>query len=309
MGTMKIFIVVQEAEKLFTPEQLERIRAAGEVTIIETVQPLRDIPALLAGTEDRIVAIDPDSCDWSVTGEDIAAIPGLTAIVGQSTSFNWIDTARAAELGIPVVNNPGFSTVAVAEWTVSAALALARRLPLVMKDGWKLHFTAHRGMELRGRTAGVIGLGDIGTAVAEDLTGLGMDVRYWSKNSRDERFTFTELPQLMESCDVIVTAMARNAETAELVTEELLGKMRPTAMFIRTGFPSHHETLLRMVKEGRIFGYAFEDDAPASHAHDGNVWVTPHLAWLTEESIARNAAQWTEAIVAAANGDYANKVN
>ncbi|MEK7615543.1 MAG: NAD(P)-dependent oxidoreductase, partial [Patescibacteria group bacterium] len=190
---MKIFIVSPVAHKLFRGEQLDQLGSVGEVIVSDTVQPLRQVPGLLVGDEERILAIDPDACNWSVENETIKQIPNLKAIILQTTSFSWIDGAFAKSLGIPVMNLPGFSARAVTEWTTMAALALSRKIPLLIKSDWKLHFENHQGYELKGKTAGVIGLGHIGIAVAENLQGLGMSVCYWSKHSRDDRFTFTDL--------------------------------------------------------------------------------------------------------------------
>lgn len=297
---MKIFLVRTQIDKLFTPDQLGELRAAGDLVTVETVQPFGEIPGLFDGDEERVLAIDPDSCDWTVPNVDLDRIPNLRAVVLSTTSFSWVDVAHLKERGIPVATCPGFSSVAVAEWATMATLMLARKMPLVIKGGWKLDFEAHRGFELRGKTAGVVGLGRIGKAVAENCAGLGMRVRYWSRQTRDERFAFTELVPLMAESDVIVLCLERNAETAQLLTDDLLHSMKPTAIFIRTGFPPNHDLLLKMVAEGALYGYGFDDDRPNFDARTGNVFASPPLGWLTNESVAKSAEMWTEAILRSA---------
>lgn len=277
--------------------------------MIDSIRPLKEVTELISGEEKRILAIDPDFCQWKITNEDIDSIPNLKTIVLQTTSFSYLDIAHCKERGITVVNLRGFSSLAVAEWAVMAALNLARKIPLLMKANWKLDFTEHRGYELRGKTAGVIGLGRIGKLIAENCKGMGIQVKYWSRETRDDRFTYSDLAELMSSADVIFLALPRNDETASLLTDDLLRSMEKTAIFVRTGFPPNHDLLLTMVKNGDLYGYAFDEDESKFYEYDGNVWATPPNAWLTDESVSRNADQWVEAILQATKGEFPNAVN
>ncbi len=306
---MKVFLLSPIAHQLLSDEQIEQLQSAGELVIINKIKPIQELPDLTSGDEDRILAIDPDFCQWKITNEDINKIPKLKAIVLQTTSFSYIDIAYCKEKGISVVNLRGFSSLAVAEWAIMAALNLARKIPLLIQDGWKLNFNKHKGYELRGKTAGIIGLGRIGRLVAENCMGIGMKVNYWSRQTRDDRFTFSEISDLMSSCDVIFLALPRNEETSVLLTEELLRSMKKSTIFVRTGFPPNHELLLRMIKDGDLYGYAFDEDESTFGECQGNVWASPPNAWLTNESTNSNAEQWVDAIVRAVNGDYTNAVN
>ncbi len=270
---------------------------------------MQELHDLISGDEDRILAIDPDFCKWKITNDDIDRIPNLKAIILQTTSFSYLDVAYCRQKGISVMNLRGFSSLAVAEWAMMAALNLARKIPLLIKNGWKLDFNKHKGYELRGKTAGVIGLGRIGKLVAENCKGIGMEVKYWSRRTRDERFALTELSALMASSDVIFLALPRNDETAVLLTEPLLRSMKKSAIFVRTGFAPNHELILQMIKDGDLYGYAFDEDESTFNECDGNVWASPPNAWLTNESTMRNAEQWVDAIVRAIKGEYLTLVN
>jgi lactate dehydrogenase-like 2-hydroxyacid dehydrogenase len=85
--------------------------------------------------------------------------------------------------------------------------------------------------------------------------------------------------------------------------------MKKSAIFVRTGFPPNHELLLQMIKDGDLYGYAFDEDESTFNERHGNVWASPPNAWLTEESTTRNAEQWVDAIVQATEGDCPNTVN
>lgn len=229
---MKIFLLSPNAETLFTAGQLERLKRAGELIVQKDPVLFDRVAGLTTGKENKILAIDPDFCDWKLPGAVIDKIPNLRAVVLQTTSFSWIDSDYIGKKSIPVVNLRGFSSIAVAEWATMTAFCLARRIPLVAKDGWKQDYVKHRGVELRGKTAGIVGLGNIGMAIAENCQGLGMRVRYWSKNSMDERFKKVSLKTLIKTSDVIFPAVAQNEETKGLITDAMLKSMKKTAIFV-----------------------------------------------------------------------------
>lgn len=204
----------------------------------------------------------------------------------------------------------GFSKIAVAEWATMMVFALARKLPTIIKDEWNQDYSKHQGIELRGKTAGIIGLGNIGRSLAENMAGLGMKVQYWSKNTRDDRFEFTEIEELLKTSDVIIPTVAQNEETQGMITDEMLRSMKKTAIFASVIHNVYnHDLLLQMVADGNLYGYGFEESKPTMNKHQGNVWAGPEFAWCTEDSMRKNAKQWIEGIIKATNGNFTNQVN
>lgn len=307
---MKIFILSPNYETLFTEDEKNLLKNAGELIIQKEVIPFDSVEGLMTGTEDRVLAIDPDFCDWKVPNEVIESIPNLKVIVLQTTSFSWLDVDFAKLTNIPVVNLRGFSSIAVAEWATMMMLNLARKIPLVIKDSWQQDYVKHQGIELRGKTVGVIGLGNIGTAVAENCAGLGMKVQYWSKTSNDERFKAVDLETLMKTSDVVIPCVAQNEETQGLITDEMIKSMKKSAMFISDIHNVYnHNLILEMVADGKLYGYGFEDSKAKIEDFRGNVWAGPELAWCTQDSMRKNAEQWLKGILEAVKGNYGNQVN
>lgn len=309
---MKIFIISPNADKMLTKEHHKVLNAAGEVTIFSEIKPFDKLTELYDGDEPRIVAIDPDFSDWKFPNEVIDKIPNLKAICLQTTSFSWVDVKHAAEQDIPVVDLRGFSSIAVAEWATFMALAVARRVPQVIKDGWKLNYEKHRGFELRGKTAGIIGLGSIGTATAENLAGLGMNVKYWSRKSEDARFKKSTLEDVIKTSDAIFVTIAINSDTRGMINDGMLRSIQPTSIFVNitdTNEIYNHQLLLELVADSKVGGYAFEDEKNPFGKYSGNIWNGPALAWCTKESMEKNTNQWVESIVNAAKGRYPTKVN
>lgn len=307
---MKLIIISPNTDTLLTQKHLNALNAVGDVVLVNKIRPIEEVTELYEGDEPRVVAIDPDFSDWTFPNEVIDKIPNLKAICLQTTDFSWVDAEHAAQKGIIVTDLHGFSSIAVAEWATFMTLAVARRLPLVIKDGWKLDYNKHQGFELRGKTAGIIGLGRIGTAIAENMAGLGMKVQYWSKHSKDDRFNKISLEELLKTSDVILPATAGNAETRSLVSNDMMETIRPTAVVVSIVDPIYNkDRLIELVQSGKIGGFAYEDEKGPMGKHDGNIWNGPALGWCTKESMEKNADQWVESIVNAANGEHPTRVN
>lgn len=306
---MKMIILSPNKETLFPPYLRQKLESAGTVIYVEKIKPLEAVTELFSGSEERILAIDPDFCNWTIPNSVIDAIPRLKAICLQTTSFTWIDVDYCNQVGIPVMNLRGFSTVAVAEWATMMVLNLARKIPLVIKDGWKKDYVRHRGLELRGKVAGIIGLGKIGTAIAENLQGLGMNVQYWSRKTTNNKFKKVLLPDLFKTSDVIAIALAKNPETEKLIPDALLKTIKKTAIFVDVVHEVINNDLVTLLAaSGKIYGYGFESNKPDFDKYKGNIWTGPELAWCTDDSMRKNGEQWAESIVKASKGEYDTRV-
>lgn len=306
---MKVVVLSPNINVLFSPDQVAQLKSLGNTVLVDKIKPLEEVTELF-DEEEKIVAIDPDFCEWKVPNEVLDKIPNLKAVCLQTTSFSWVDIKHLAEKNIPVTNLRGFSAQSVAEWAVMMAINLARRVPLLIKDGWKADYTKHQGMELRGKTAGIIGLGNIGTKIAEICEGFGMKVIYWSKSSKNPKYEYAELMQVMGGADFVFPAVANNEETRGMITDEMVNNMKPTASFISVVHQVYnHDLLVSKVKDGALWGYGFETPNPEFNNFEGNVWAGSELAWDTKESFSKNAAQWLESIQKAVQGNYETRVN
>ena len=307
---MKIIVLSPNIKILFTEEQVSLLSKIGELILVEKVQPFENVSALFEKGE-KVVAIDPDFCDWKVPNEIIDKIVDLKAICLQTTSFSWMDINHAKEKNIPVMNLRGFSTEAVAEYAFMMTLLLARKIPVIIKEGWKQDYSKHQGIELKGKTAGIIGFGSIGTRIAELCDGFGMKVVYWSKNSRDPRFELVkDVRTLLCNADVIFPSVAQNNDTNGMITNGMLKMMKKEAIFVSVVHHVYdHALLLDMTANNKIYGYGFEESTATFNNYKGNVMAAPELAWTTDGSMKRNAAQWVESIVKAINRDYLTRVN
>ncbi len=311
---MKAFIFDPLWDDLITDDLQGKLKAGGvELVITKEIAPISSCTELFEGNDERILCVNPDYVGWKLAADDYKNIPNLKAILGAATSFSWIDDSYANTNGITIANIRNFSTQAVAEWAVTMMFNVARQVPRLIKDGFPLDFDKdfmkYRGIELHGKTAAVIGLGHNGTAIAERLKGLGLSVVYWSKNTRNETYEYRELSEIFKTADVILPTYAHNEETDALITDELLSKLKPSAIVIDIIELENKDKVIELVKNGKIFGYGFEAKPNTFDKYEGNIWAAPAYAWVTDGSMNNVMTKWVENMVNAASGKFPNKVN
>lgn len=312
---MKAFIFDPLWDELITDELFSKLTSNGiEPIITKEIAPLKDCAELFEGNDERLLCLNPDYVGWKLDADDYKNIPNLKAIVCASTSFSWIDMSYADVMQIPICNVRNFSTDAVAEWSLTMLLNVARQIPRLIKDGFPLDFDKdfmkYRGVELHGKTVGIVGLGHIGSAIADRCAGLGMNVTYWSISQKDSNYHHTELADLFQNSDVIFPTLAVNQDTKKLITPSLLSSMKPSAILINV-VPNILDTqyVLNMIKHDRLFGFGYEAEPKTFSNHEGNVWAAPAYAWATNGAMSNSMTKWIENMVDAANGKFMNKVN
>lgn len=312
---MKAFIFDPLWDELITSELEGKLQDSGlEIVVTKQLAPLSACKALFEGEEERILCLNPDYVSWKLTADDYKSIPNLKAILSAATSFSWVDTSYADEKGIPICNIRNFSTQAVAEWAITMMFNLARQTPRLIKDGFPLDFDKdfmkYRGVELQGKTVGIIGMGHIGRAIADRCNGLGMKVIFWSRSPKEALYSSVSLERLMAEADVIFPAMALNDETKSILTDDLVSSMKSSAIFVSIVHELfNQELVLEMVNNGKLFGFGFEAEPKTFNNFDGNVWAAPAYGWTTDGSMNNSMAKWVENMVDATNNKFPNKVN
>jgi lactate dehydrogenase-like 2-hydroxyacid dehydrogenase len=312
---MKAFIFDPLWDDLITPELEEKLQGSGlKVLVFKDIAPLSQCKKLFEGDEDRILCLNPDYVAWKLQSLDYEGIPNLKGIFTASTAYSWLDSSYADSHNIPICNIRNFSTEAVAEWAITMMFNVARQIPKLIKDGFPLDFDKdymkYRGIELHGKKAGIVGLGRIGSAIAKRCEGLGMEIIYYNRSPKTNSYKKLELEDVISESDVIFPTLTFNSETRSLLKEELLNTMKPSAMLIGI---EHHlfnlESVLRMVASDRLYGFGFEAEPDRFNDFSGNVWAAPAYAWATDTTMLNSLTSLIENIIAAANGQYPNRVN
>jgi phosphoglycerate dehydrogenase-like enzyme len=153
-----------------------------------------------------------------------------------------------------------------------------------------------QGVDLKGKTLGIVGLGPIGADVARLGAGIGMPVLGWTRTATPTRaqhgLRLVAIEELFAAADVVTLHLSLNAQTERLVSRALLEKMKPTAYFINTSRAKlvDNQALAEMLQQGKIAGAALdvheEEPAPMNYlfASLPNVVVTPHIAYNSKEA-------------------------
>jgi glycerate dehydrogenase len=312
---MKAFIFDPLWDDLITDELLVKLKDSGlDCVVTKDIAPLSECEALFEGDEERLLCLNPDYMSWKLSSEDYANIPNLKGIMIASTGFEWVNQDAANKQNIPICQIVNFSTQAVAEWALTMMFNVARQTPKLIKDNFPLDFDKdfmkYRGVQLKGKTAGIIGLGHIGTAIAEACKGIGMDVIYWSRSSTNDAYEKVELEQLLATADVIFPTAAKNAETLALISDGHINSMKESAMVIDIAHGLFkQEQVLDMVANGKLFGYGFEGKPNEFTMFEGNVWAAPPYAWTTFESMHNSVVLWVDNMISSTEGEFPNRIN
>lgn len=197
----------------------------------------------------------------------LARLPNLKCIIARSIGFNHIDLAAAKKRGITVCYAPTYATCAVAEFTIALMLALTRRLGEARDRCRQGIFSSQglAGVDVYGKTLGIIGAGNIGGQVAILARGLGMQVIAYDAHKNQERaqqcgFIFRSLEQVLAESDVVSLHVAYNPSTHHLINDDHISLFKKGAYLVNTarGEVVKTETLVRALDENILAGVALD---------------------------------------------------
>jgi D-3-phosphoglycerate dehydrogenase len=246
-----------------------------------------------------------------VTAEILAHATRMIVIGRAGVGVDNVDLEAATRAGIVVVNAPTGNTISAAEQTIALMLALARKTAAAdasMRRGeWKR--SSFTGVELRGRTLGIIGLGKIGQAVADRARGLEMNIiGYDPFVTADQAalhgINLVDVETIIEKADVITVHVPLNKATRGMIGPDQISKLKPGVMLVNVarGGVYDEAAVAAGLAEGKIAGAAFDVyeteppvDSPILTAP--NTVLTPHLGALTAEAQLRVAEEACEQVV------------
>ncbi|MBI4306328.1 MAG: hydroxyacid dehydrogenase [Chloroflexi bacterium] len=241
--------------------------------------------------------------------ETFAAAPGLQFAGICRAALNQIDIEAATKRGVVVVNTPGRNAEAVAEMTIGLVFALARRIPeadrYVRGGRWEsptAPYTALRGIELSGRTIGIIGMGAIGRRVASLAQALGMHVLGFDPYLEHAQIEAAgarpcALDEVLARSDFL-TLHARPADNGSpLLDAKAISRIKAGACLVNTASPTlvDSQALAVALKSGRLAGAAIDvfETHPLEPGHPllsiDSAVLTPHIGGATDETVERHS--------------------
>jgi len=191
-----------------------------------------------------------------------AALPRLKVIAKWGTGIDSIDLEAANRLGVEVKNSPAAFANAVAEVAIHYMLSLSRHLVEIDRAVRTGDWPKPQGLELSGRTLGMIGFGAIGHRIAELATAFGMKVIFFDPFQNEAKQFFGKeahpatLDQIAEQADIVCLACSYNAANHHIINEAFLRKMRPSSYLVNVarGPLVDQDALVRALQEGRMAG-------------------------------------------------------
>jgi len=272
-------------------EGIDILKEHADVDVMQISRPV-ELQSIIGNYDALIVR-----SQTRVTASIIKNARNLRVIGRAGIGVDNIDVDAASLRGIIVVNSPEGNIVATAEYTITMLLALSRQIPqahcLLRHGTWSRRF---KGLEIRNKTLGIIGLGRVGSEVAELAKGLRMSVIAYDpmiSETRAERLgvQLVELETLLAKSDFITIHVPLTAATRNLIGSDQLGLVKPSAMIVNCarGGIVDEEALYDYLNHGRLAGAAFDvfNQEPAQDnilLKSDKVVVTPHLAASTIEA-------------------------
>jgi D-3-phosphoglycerate dehydrogenase len=228
----------------------------------------------------------------------LKACPSLRSIVFLGTgAASFIDLGAAERLGIRVRAYGGYGDQSVAEHAVALMFAAGRQIALMDRALRRGHWETLNGIELAGKTLGVVGTGGIGKAMVRLGAGLGMRVIAWNRSGvpDDLPCEAVELDALLAEADVVSLHLSLNEGSRGLIDRRRIGLIRPGAILINTarGAILDEGALIAALREGRLAHAGLDvfadEPLPAGHplTRLDNVTLTAHAAFMTREASAR----------------------
>lgn len=251
----------------------------------------------------------------------LAKAPRLRVVSNMAVGVDNVDLDACTARGIPVGHTPGVLTEGTADLTMALLLAAARRLPEASRDARQGRWTTWEpagwlGADLAGATLGIVGLGKIGTAVAERAAGFGLKLLYNSRTPKPEAeqrlgATYLPLDELLRQSDFVTLHVPLTAETEGLIAEDALRLMKPAAILINVarGPVIDSAALHRALHERWIAAAGLDvtdpEPLPASNPlyELPNCLIVPHIGSATTNTRKRMADLACQNLLAGLSGD------
>jgi D-3-phosphoglycerate dehydrogenase len=264
----------------------KRVHGPKDIPIVVNMGPVdeKDVPAKVAGYDTVI----NDASYFSAPTLD--RCKDLKHIVFLGTgAASFVDIAAAHKLGIKVSTIGGYGDTTVAEHAMGLVFAAARHIAtmhgIVRSGGWR----PMQGMELRGKTLGILGLGGIGAEMARIAQGVGLKVIAWNRTPKPGTLA---LDEVLAKSDILSLHLVLNDQTRGFLDRERLGKTRSGVIIVNTARAGvvDEPVLIELLKSGRVGHYAtdvFGKEPPAADEPLltlDNVTLTSHAGYNTPEA-------------------------
>lgn len=312
-------IVIFNPKDSFTSEQQKQLSSLGTVTYTKTREALAMEELLVMAKGADIVGCDPDPLGGFEKAKDklskiIESLPNLKGVCLSTTSFGWVDLELCKKLKVPVSNVPGYSKESVAEQAIAFLLGAAKRIFVSDRRTQKDKYFLNQGFELKGKTLGVIGLGNIGSTVVELAKGIGMKVIAYNRSPKKIKdVKMASLDQLLKESDAISLHTTHEEANNNMIGRIELTKMKKGVIIVNTVDRElvDEKAMAQALESGKVDTYIYEgeDLIHTPLAKLENAIGFKGFAWYTKEALENLYSIWVSNLVALAKGRPQNVVN
>ena len=292
---------------------LDRLRSAGFIVDVQLNKSAEELHAILDGAHALIVR-----SATMVDAAMLAAGKQLVVVARAGVGLDNIDVEAATKQGVMVVNAPQSNVLSAAEHTMALILSIARNVPqahsALTAGRWER--SKWEGIELAGKTLGILGLGRIGTLVAQrarafDMRLVAYDPFVSAERGRELGVEMTTLERVVEQADVLTIHLPKNKETTGIINADMLKRAKRSLRIVNVarGGIADEADLAEALRNGTIAGAALDvftkepvTDSPLFGL--GNIVVTPHLGASTREAQDRAGEVVADMVQLALNGDF-----
>lgn len=311
-------IVIFNPKDSFSSEQQKQLSSFGEIVYTKTREelPLEKLIKMASGAE--VIGVDPDPLGGFEKAKEklteiMKSLPNLKSVCLSTTSFGWIDLDYAKKRNISVSNVPGYSKESVAESALAFLLGAAKRIFISDRRTQNGKYELTRGFELRGKTLGVIGLGSIGSAMANLATGIGMNVIAFNRSPKKMKgVKMVSLDMLLKKSDAISLHTTHEKANNNLLSSKEIGKMKKGVIVVNTVDREliDENAMAKALKTGQVDTYVYEgeDLIHTPLARLENSIGFKGFAWFTKEALENLYTIWVGNFSAAVIGKPRNRV-
>ncbi len=300
------------------PNAILRLKEYFEVEVWEeTDPPSKDILIQKLQNFDGVMTEVGDVIDDDV----LSSCSSLKIVANRAIGYDNIDLTSASKYGVFVSNTPGILQDSCADFTMGLMLSLARQVTRsnrkVIAGEWRFFDqTPYLGTDVFGKTLGLLGMGEIATAVVKRAVGFDMEILYYSRSRKPKieeiyGIKSTSLDELLSKSDYVSVHVPYTHETENLIGQHEFQQMKKEAFLINTsrGGTVNPNALREALLEGSIAGAALDVTVPEPIAPDDplvtmeNVIITPHIASASAATLQRMGLLAADNIIAGLRGE------
>lgn len=268
---------------------------------------------------DEAFANHPDTRIIVTTYMDLNAgqlrkLPALEAVIATTISTHFIDSGYCRDHGIQIFNTENYTGTSVAEHAVALMMAGIRKIPAIDRE--VRHGNADcfefPGIELAGKTAGIIGFGNIGAHVAQLLGGFNMALQFYNRSPKTSATAKSVgFNALIETSDILFLTLPLNRDSHRMINAEVLKRMKKSAFLVNTSPDDVMDlpAVKTALEQGGIGGAALDLLNARIFLDTPNTVLTSRRAWYTHECFARRIGLWKNTLIAYLNGQSLKNQN